>query len=66
MQKFLEITRAYFRDSSEMSKLKDLLEQQWAALGLNHFDQIMDFTECLGFYFEQLPRSKVSFIALMF
>ncbi|KXN67840.1 hypothetical protein CONCODRAFT_167047 [Conidiobolus coronatus NRRL 28638] len=65
MQKSLEITRAYFRDSPEVSKVKDLLEQQWAALGLNHFEQIMDFTECLGLYFEELPRSKVSYIALM-
>ncbi|KAG0057690.1 hypothetical protein BGZ83_005629 [Gryganskiella cystojenkinii] len=51
--------------SDDITKVKEELQQSWHEFELNHFDQIMDFTNCLGIYYEQLPRAETTFIALM-
>ncbi|KAF9317227.1 hypothetical protein BG003_001043 [Podila horticola] len=51
--------------SDDITKTQVELQQSWDEFELNHFDQIMDFTNCLGIYYEQLPRAETTFIALM-
>ncbi|KAF9995896.1 hypothetical protein BGZ79_010375, partial [Entomortierella chlamydospora] len=38
------------------------LKQYWSELGLHHFEQVMDFTNCLLLHCEQLPQPEKSYI----
>ncbi|KAF9994027.1 hypothetical protein BGZ79_001262, partial [Entomortierella chlamydospora] len=50
--------------TDKVTKAMEELKQYWDELGLNHFEQVMDYTNCLLLYCEQLPHPEKSYIVV--
>ncbi|KAF9103715.1 hypothetical protein BGX27_010408 [Mortierella sp. AM989] len=50
--------------SDRVFKAKEELKQCWDEFGLDHFEQVMDFTNYLALYSEQLPHPETTYIVL--
>ncbi|KAF9350450.1 hypothetical protein BGX26_011385 [Mortierella sp. AD094] len=50
--------------TDKVTKAMGELKQYWDELGLNHFEQVMDYTNCLLIYCEQLPHPEKSYIVV--
>ncbi|KAF9436271.1 hypothetical protein BGZ76_004424 [Entomortierella beljakovae] len=59
----LDKTKQALSSEPVIKAIKEL-EQCWNELGLNHFEHVMDYTNCLSLYCEQLPQPELTFIVL--
>ncbi|KAF9350449.1 hypothetical protein BGX26_011384 [Mortierella sp. AD094] len=50
--------------SDNITRAIEELQQYWDELELNHFEHVMDFTNSLGLYCEQLPYPETTYIVL--